>query len=226
MKLGLLGSGKTGSKVVELANDPVMVFNSRNIPTLEKLKELDVLISFVPGHVFLEYLPLLLEAKVPVVTGSTGFSWPENTQSKLEQAGLTWVHANNFSLGMNIVRMMIENLSLATKLFDQYHCSIHEIHHTKKLDAPSGTALSWQDWFGHPCTITAAREGDVVGFHEMTFDTPQETIKLTHDAKNRAIFAEGAMWAAKILHHNKNLNSGLIHFNQVIKDYLFQRSTT
>jgi len=224
MKIGLLGSGKTGSKVLDLATDPVVVFNSKNIPTLEKLKSIDVLIVFVPGHVFLEYLPLMLEAKISVVTGATGFSWPEQIQEQLIKAQLTWVHANNFSLGMNIVRMMIENLSLATKLFDDYHCSIHEVHHTKKLDSPSGTALSWQDWFGHPCTITAAREGDVIGFHEMTFDTPQETIKLTHDAKNRAIFAEGALWAAKILHTNKKLNCGLIHFNQVIKDYLFQRS--
>ena len=72
MKIALLGKGKTGSKILEL-NSEVTAFDRSNIPTFEKLINFDVIISFLPGEVFSELIPVLLETKKPVVTGSTGF---------------------------------------------------------------------------------------------------------------------------------------------------------
>lgn len=214
MKLALLGVGKTGGKVLERHPDAT-TFNTANPPTVEKLKGHDVLISFLPGEAFKAYIPILVEAKIPVVTGSTGFEWPSDINDVLKKNNLAWIHATNFSLGMNLVHQMITTLSKAQALFSDAKFSIHEIHHTKKLDAPSGTALSWREWLAHECEITSAREGDVVGIHELTLSTQTEEIFLRHNAKDRGIFAEGALWAARYLQTN-SVPSGLNQFSQVI----------
>lgn len=218
MKIALLGLGKTGSKVLELAPQ-AECFNTKNIPTLEKLSQCDVIISFLPGDAFLEYIELLIESGKPVVTGSTGFDWPQDINEKLEDKKCAWVKSHNFSLGMNIVRMMIEKMSLLDKLFDDGKFSIHDIHHIHKKDAPSGTALSWKEWLGVECEITAERKGDIIGYHHMIFDSPSEKITLIHEANDRSIFAKGALFAANIL-SKRDTPSGLHDFNQLIKNYL------
>ena len=73
MKIALLGAGKTGSKVADL-HAKTVVFNSTNTPTIDKIKECDIVISFLAGDIFLKYLDLLVESRLPVVTGSTGFT--------------------------------------------------------------------------------------------------------------------------------------------------------
>ena len=217
MKIALLGKGKTGGKILELHQDEITVFDSKNTPTLEKLKGHDVIISFLAGDIFKEYLDLLVESQIPVVTGSTGFEFPVGFDEKLKENNCKWIYSHNFSLGMNVVRAMIEQMSLLKKLILDNQCSIHEVHHTQKKDSPSGTALHWNDWFGGDCTITADREGDVIGFHEITFDSATEKVTLSHDAKDRAIFAKGALWASKII---RDVPSGLNQFNDVVKKYL------
>lgn len=219
MKIALLGKGKTGSEVIKL-DQSVTIFDSTNAPTLSKLKGHDVIISFLPGPVFKEYIPLLLESKIPVVTGSTGFEWPTNLDDNLKEAGLKWIKAHNFSLGMNIVKKMIETLSKATELFEKHSFKIHEIHHTKKQDAPSGTAISFENWLGHKTQITSERVGDVVGIHELKFESEDEIITIKHDAKDRSIFARGAIWAAKILVNDKDVPFGLLSFNDVVQKKL------
>lgn len=224
MKVALLGTGKTGKEVAKLAlkKDDVIIteFNRNNPISLDKLQGHDVIISFLTGDVFLEHIELLIESKIPVVTGSTGFKWPENIHGQLKEAELTWIRSHNFSLGMNIVKAMIQILSKASNLLSDTSTSIHEIHHTKKLDGPSGTALSWQEWFGSQCEISFEREGDVVGFHKIELNSPTETITLSHDAKDRSIFAEGALWAANIITTKDFNNFGLYEFNDVVKDHL------
>lgn len=215
MKLALLGVGKTGSKVLE-RHPGATVFNSTNAPSVEKLKGHDAIISFLPGEAFKSYIPLLVEAGVPVVTGSTGFEWPSDINNILKNKNLRWIHATNFSLGMNLVRQMIAIVSKAQTLFDDVSFNIHEIHHTKKLDAPSGTALSWRDWLDNDCEITSAREGDVIGIHELTMNTKNEEIFLRHNAKDRGIFAEGALWAARHLVTTDKVPTGLNQFSDVI----------
>ena len=222
MKIALLGKGKTGGKILNMVSaDEVVIFDTQNPMTAQALKKCDVAISFLPGHVFLEAVPMLLEANIPVVTGSTGFDWPQGIEKKLIDQKLIWVRSNNFSLGMNIVREMITILKKGRDLFNKFSINIHEIHHTKKLDAPSGTAKSWDEWIGGADTITHERIGDVVGYHKLSFQTPSESIELTHEAHDRAIFAEGALFAAKlILQNNKNIKPGLIEFNHLVRQEL------
>lgn len=219
MKIALLGAGKTGSKVAELHKDTV-IFNTKNKPNAQKLKECDVVISFLSGDIFNEYIPMLIESKVPVVTGSTGFDWPEDIQSRLQESNLKWIRAHNFSLGMNIVKNMIEIVSKATELYDDVEFKIHDIHHTQKLDAPSGTAISWEKWLGHKAEITSERTGDVVGYHHLEMDVPVEHIKITHEAKDRAIFASGAIWAAKRILNDSSIEAGLTDFSSIVKKHL------
>ncbi len=215
MKIALLGKGKTGSKVLERFPNAT-VFDSKNAPSFEKLKGHDVIVSFLPGEAFLSYVPLLIESKIPVVTGSTGFTWPKDLNQTLVNNQICWIHATNFSLGMNLVRQMIGILSKAETLFSDAQFNIHEIHHTKKLDAPSGTALSWKEWAKADCEISSERVGDVVGTHEITLETANESIFLRHSAKDRGIFAEGAVWAADYLVNSNKSRPGLHAFADVI----------
>lgn len=215
MKIALLGKGKTGSKVLLNKNHQVISFDSKNPPTFEKLETFDAIISFLPGEVFKSYIPLLIETRLPLVTGSTGFEWPANLDEVLKDKKVSWIYASNFSMGVAIIKQMLNKLSNAKSMFPSHQTSIHEIHHTQKLDAPSGTALSMEKWMDEKCTITSAREGDVIGFHELKFDTVSEKITITHEALDRKLFADGAIWAAEYLVKNKT--PGLNNFQEIIE---------
>jgi 4-hydroxy-tetrahydrodipicolinate reductase len=222
MKIALLGKGKTGSKVKELAIEKgheVLVFDSKNTPTTQKLGQYDLVISFLPGPAFLSYIPMLLETKLPVVSGSTGVELPNDLDQKLKDQSSAWIQGHNFSLGMNLIHEMINTLSKTSKLFKDFQFEIHEVHHTKKLDAPSGTAIKWKEWLDLPAGVTSERTGDVVGLHELTLTTPTEKIFLRHEALDRKIFAAGALWAGEQL-INKNIPSGLNWFEEMAKKEL------
>lgn len=215
MKIALLGQGKTGSKVLEDQVHDVVAFDSKNPPTFEKLAAFDVVVSFLPGDVFKSYIPLLVETKLPVVTGSTGFEWPSELNETLKNKNIGWIYASNFSLGVAVVKQMLNKLSQAKAFFPQHETLIHEVHHTHKKDAPSGTALSMEEWMHEKCSITSERTGDVIGFHELTFDTGSEKIKLSHEALDRKLFADGAIWSAEYLIKNKTI--GLNSFQDIIE---------
>ncbi|WP_408096480.1 4-hydroxy-tetrahydrodipicolinate reductase [Peredibacter sp. HCB2-198] len=218
MRIALLGKGKTGSKVLEFAQN-VEVFDSKNVPTYDKLIKHDVIISFLPGEAFEALIPVLLETKKPVVTGSTGFKWPQNFDKTLQEKNVPWIFATNFSLGVVVLKQLIERLHQVDHLFKEKTLSIHEVHHTKKLDAPSGTALSMKEWLQEPCEITSERTGDVVGLHTLTLETPGEILRLEHEAKDRRLFAEGAVWAANYITKN-NMKPGLHAFQKVVEGHL------
>ena len=216
MKIALLGKGKTGSQILELAPEAT-VFDRTNTPTAEKLKGFDVIISFLPGDAFLELIPELIASGRPVVTGSTGFNWPDKFDLKLIDHKLSWIFASNFSLGIVAMKQLIARFNKLCHLFPEKKLSIHEVHHTKKVDAPSGTALSMKDWLGQEVEVTSDRTGDVVGLHTLTLETPSEIIRLEHEAKNRLLFAEGALWAAREI---KNVKPGLHSFQSVVETHL------
>lgn len=220
MKIALLGTGKTGSKVLEVVgNDQVVGFDETNPPTLEKLQSCDAAISFLPGPAFVSYIDLLVESKLPVAVGSTGFEWPVDIDQRLKDAGVRWVVSSNFALGMSIVRAMILSLSKASKLFSEYDFLLEEIHHIHKKDSPSGTALTWKEWLGEDAKISAKREGDNPGFHKLTLKTPYEDIAVEHQAKDRKIFAQGAVWTARRLQKG-DLEPGLHDLSDVMKKEL------
>lgn len=218
MKLALLGRGKTGSQVKKLCDERGLnceVYHSERPLTKEGLAQCDAVISFIPGAQMLNYLPLLLEGGKPIISGATGADFPQDLNDKLKASNTIWVQGHNFSLGMTLVHHLFKILNKAPQLFpDQWQAKIHEVHHTKKLDAPSGTALRWGEWFGHQTEMTSERIGDVVGHHQFTFSVPYETITLTHDAEDRSLFANGALWAAERVLEGK-VEPGLTWFEDL-----------
>lgn len=215
MKIALLGKGKTGSQVLLNKTHQVIAFDSKNPPNFEKLETFDVIISFLPGDAFKSFIPLLIETKLPVVIGSTGFEWPENLDQILKDKKITWIYGSNFSMGVAVVKQMLNKLAHAKSMFTEHKTSIHEVHHTQKKDAPSGTALSMEKWMDEKCHITSERTGDVIGFHELKFETGSEKITVTHEALDRKLFADGAVWAAEYL--SKNKLPGLNNFQEIIE---------
>lgn len=216
MKIAVIGTGKTGGKVVELLGpDKALTFDENNPPTTEKLKQADAAIIFVPGDAVPEVLPTVLKAGIPAAWGSTGYEWPEDLDAQVKAKNTKWILASNFSLGMNIIRKSIETISAGSAILKNPQFHIHEVHHVHKKDAPSGTALSWKEWLDQEAEVTSAREGDVKGIHELTMKTETEEITLRHKALDRALFAEGAIWAAEQLLNNSALETGVHAFGQL-----------
>lgn len=216
MKIAVIGTGKTGGKVVELlGNELAMAFDQENPPTVDKLKEADAVIIFVPGDAVPDILDIVVEAGIPAAWGSTGFDWPDDLNERVKAKNTRWVIASNFSLGMNIIRKSIEAISAGSAILKDPEFHIHEIHHIHKKDAPSGTALSWKEWLAKEAEVTSAREGDVNGIHELTLTTGTEEITLKHKALDRALFGEGAIWAARKLVTDSKMEAGIRTFGQL-----------
>lgn len=216
MKISVIGTGKTGGRVVELLGDDLAeAFDESNPPTVEKLKKADAVIIFVPGDAVPDIIDTVIESGVPAAWGSTGYDWPKDLDTRVKAKNSKWVLATNFSLGMNVIRKSIEAISAGSDILKDPKFHIHEVHHVHKKDAPSGTAISWKEWLDKEAEITSAREGDVKGIHELTLRTGTEEITLKHKALDRALFAEGAIWAAKQLINNSSIETGICTFGQL-----------
>lgn len=201
MKFAVIGTGKTGGKVVEVLSEDQVVgpFNSSNKATSKKLKEADAAILFVPGPAVDELMEPLISAGIPAAWGTTGYEWPDDLDTRLKEQNIKWLQASNFSLGMNIVRRCLGIIGQSSSVLTDPSFHIHEIHHKHKQDAPSGTAISWEQWLGKNADITSERKGDIKGIHQLEVKTDTESIMLKHQAHDRKIFAEGAIWAAEQL---------------------------
>lgn len=219
----LFGAGKTGAHVKALVHqdEHLTVYGRNNLPSVASLQTHDVIICFLPPQPFLQYMPMLLESGVPVITGTTGIDWPENWDEQIKAHNTTWIHGKNFALGMNIMKSLIEILSKAEDFYSNANYHIHEVHHTAKVDAPSGTAIAMQNWLNKPVEITYQRQGDVVGDHEINLQTPFEEITLKHSALDRSIFAHGALWAGRYLLTHE-VPKGLVAFEKISAQRLQQ----
>ena len=217
MKIALIGTGKTGGRVAELIPSEQLIgpFNSRHAPTLDELSSADATIIFTPGTVVEELIDVVMASGKPAVWGSTGFTWPEGIEHKLIQKGLCWAASANFSLAMPIIQKMIQALAAADDLLEESAFSLHETHHTAKKDGPSGTALQWKSWLRKEADVSFSRKGDITGIHTLQLKTPYETITLQHEALDRALFAKGALWTAKLL-AEKNFTKPGLHTLQCI----------
>lgn len=217
IRLGLLGAGRTGSKVIELYGaENITVFDEKHLPTAEALKQNDVLISFLPGPALAGYFDMIIDSGVPLATGSTGFDWPDDIDARLKQKNVAWITASNFALGMNLVHGMIKVMAKAPDLFDKFDFKLHEIHHVHKKDHPSGTALTWQKWLGQDVDFSFQRQGDNPGDHKLTLSTEFEDITVQHQSKDRKIFASGAIWTAQKLAESK-ISPGLHHLSDIMQ---------
>jgi 4-hydroxy-tetrahydrodipicolinate reductase len=210
MKLLILGRGKTGSLVADVARErahEVRVLCAADNPkasalTPEKLANIDVVIDFTTPVAALENIAACVLAGKNIVVGTTGwYSELPRIRERVEKSGIGLLFAANFSIGVNLFFEVAKTASAALR--HQYFGQIFERHHVHKKDAPSGTALALrgvvQEASGAELEITSFREGDVVGMHELVFDSPGDTIYLCHDAKSRRGFAEGAVHAAEWL---------------------------
>lgn len=225
MRIALLGNGKTGSRVNRLALDRgynVSVFDSSNVPTTSKLTGHDVVVSFLPGEAFLSYISILLDAKIPVVSGSTGFQWPDGLQSmrnRVTENQVIWTQSGNFSLG-NLALLPVIGQIGSHPAVQNFRPLLQEWHHIHKKDAPSGTAIMWKDAFGRHAEIRSYREGDIVGVHELTLSSDTEKITIRHEAFDRDVFAQGALFLAEFIVRNQNfIRSGLYSMQEMMDSY-------
>ena len=218
MKLALLGKGKTGKQVLDIYEGSITVFDQKNPPLPNALHGHDVILSFLPGNIFHDLIPMLLNVNIPVVNASTGFIWPENIDSELLKKKIPWIHGSNFASVMQLAFYLVQKW-IHSPLPSHGKFLIHETHHKDKKDTPSGTALVWKDLlneWGKDISIESTRLNNVAGIHEMTFKTEYETLSLKHKVQNRKAFAEGAILAC---HKVRELPPGLHLFHKIfLKD--------
>jgi 4-hydroxy-tetrahydrodipicolinate reductase len=208
MKLLVLGRGKTGALVAEVAKElghEVRSLGSKENQdgralTSELLKQTDAVIDFTTPLAVVPNIIRCAEAQVPVVVGTTGwYQHLDKVRELITERKTGFLYGSNFSLGMNFFFKAIQ--AIAPVLKHDFRGNIVERHHVHKKDAPSGTALTLQKILesasGAKVEIASIREGETVGMHLVVLDSTNDTILLTHDAKSRRGFAAGAVRAAE-----------------------------
>ena len=222
MRLLVLGRGKTGSLVAEVAREhghEVVVLSAADNPdasglTSGMLSRIDVAIDFTTPKAVVQNIEACVAAGRNMVVGTTGWYHELPRIGKLvEEGGTALLYGANFSIGVNLFFEIARGAAAALR--QGYFGQIFERHHAHKKDAPSGTALALQRLIqtatGTKLEVTSFREGDVVGMHELIFDSSVDTIYLCHDAKSRRGFAEGAVRGVEWLRGKK----GLFDFSEV-----------
>lgn len=221
MKIGLLGYGKMGQAIEKIAvkrgHTIVLKIDSKNQKNLNQssFDEVDVAIDFSLPNTAHQNIKHALKAKTPVVSGTTGWLEHLPTVTKLCKAQHTaFLYASNFSLGVNLFFELNKKLAKLMANYPDYEVAIKETHHTEKIDAPSGTALSLAEqileenkvksnWVlgetNHlnELGIEAFREDLVPGTHKVTYTAQVDTLSIKHTAHSRDGFALGAVIAAE-----------------------------
>ena len=245
MRIALIGYGKMGHAIKEIANerkheivtiDPNGVADFKDI-NAASLKGVDVCIEFTHPQVVLGNIEKLLRLNQKVVIGTTGWlaNLTEVKQLVAETSG-TLLYSSNFSLGVNIFFKVVENAAKLIDKFDQYDVSGLEFHHNQKADSPSGTAVSLGEILlenikrktkleynlvdrrisPEELHFTSVRCGQIPGIHEITFDSQADTISLKHTARNRNGFAYGAVLAAEWIKDQSGLFTLEDYINQLL----------
>lgn len=221
MNIAIIGYGRMGREIERIAlergHQVALIIDLNNASDLNEtaLKGIDVAIEFTTPETAVSNYLKCFSAGVPVVSGSTGWLSQWNLVSEACAKGnAAFFYASNFSLGVNLFFELNRKLAKLMHAFEQYKVSMTEIHHTKKLDAPSGTAISLAEsilaaypnlkgWEGKvPASndmlgIQSVREGDVPGIHTIRYESDVDFIEITHSAKSRVGFAFGAVLAAE-----------------------------
>jgi 4-hydroxy-tetrahydrodipicolinate reductase len=221
LKIAIIGYGKMGKRIDELAHEHqlavgVIIDNESDWSAKsDQLKKCDVALEFTTPQVAPVNVMRLLDAGIPVISGSTG--WEDQLPEAValatkHQVGL--MTASNYSIGMNLFFALNKLLAQMMNDYPGYRPEVIETHHMHKLDAPSGTAKSLlKDMIGKLDTydawelcenpdartipVTAIREGEVTGIHEVKFAGEHDMISIRHEAMNRDGFVRGALEAAK-----------------------------
>ncbi|MFK5981548.1 MAG: 4-hydroxy-tetrahydrodipicolinate reductase [Flavobacteriaceae bacterium] len=223
MRIALLGYGKMGKTIEGLALNKghQIVFKTSKTPSISELSNIDIAIDFSTPDSAVSNIRLCLENNIPIISGTTGWLSNYDEMVKLcEKRNGSFIYASNFSIGVNLFFNINEYVSKLMSPWKNYIVSMEEIHHTQKLDAPSGTAITLAEgiiknsdktgWkLKNPSEeeikITAKRIDDVKGIHIINYDSEIDTISIKHGAHNRDGFALGAILAAEWLVNKKGI---------------------
>jgi 4-hydroxy-tetrahydrodipicolinate reductase len=206
VRLLIVGYGKMGRMVDQLAVEQGFEVVGRVDEGRDEWRAADVAIDFTTADALRANFPKYLEQRLPVVIGTTGWSdYAPSWRSQAERAGLGVVASANFSIGVNIFQLVVTEAARLMRQQSQYGAWIHELHHSAKRDAPSGTALLLRDamldvGYERGIDMASSRAGSAPGTHVVGFDGPSDTIELTHAARDRRGFAGGALVAARWIH--------------------------
>ena len=227
MNIALFGYGRMGHDIEQVAKErghaiPFCFDIDRPLTEAGKLptglKDVDCAIDFSAPAATVHHVRTLGPLHIPIVVGTTG--WNEQLPAMLEfirQCGGTLFYSSNFSIGANVFFQVAAEAAKFINRFPDYDIAVHEIHHRLKKDAPSGTALKLADVIlravkrktgivsslnnraiePHELLVSSSRVGSVPGTHSVTFESPVDSIQITHTAHSRRGFAEGAVNAAE-----------------------------
>jgi 4-hydroxy-tetrahydrodipicolinate reductase len=211
----------------------------RNIAEAENIGSADAAIEFTRPETALANIKLLAERKIPAVTGTTG--WYEHLREAVqavEAAGSSLIWASNFSIGVNLFYRIAWHAAELFNSFPEFDVGGFEAHHNKKLDSPSGTAKTLAEGVigrierkntivyetlnrrpkADELHFPSLRLGSVPGQHSLFFDSPADTIEISHNARNREGFAAGAIRAAEWLAKSKR--RGVFTIDDMLKEIL------
>ncbi|MGQ9621133.1 MAG: 4-hydroxy-tetrahydrodipicolinate reductase, partial [Bacteroidales bacterium] len=236
MNIALIGYGRMGHEIEEMAlklGHQVVIkidIGNQDDFTAEKLANADVVIEFTSPEAAFRNIVKCFEMTKPVVSGTTGWLKHYDEAVKIcRKHGTSFIHSSNFSVGVNIFFRINSELARMMAGLRDYVPYIEEIHHIKKLDAPSGTAITLADgikaqhpvyegwcWADNPrdnaIPIKSVREGSVPGTHIVHWDSEIDTLSIKHEAKGRKGFAFGAIIAAEYIKSRK----GIFTMNDVL----------
>jgi len=231
MKIALIGYGKMGHAIEEIANQRghtivsiIDVDNQKDFDSPQFLST-DVVLEFSqPQSAYNNYLKCF-ERNIPVVAGTTGWlSHLEEIKNYCKGGNHTFFYSSNFSIGVNIFFAINKYLAKIMNNFPSYDVCLEEIHHINKLDSPSGTGITlaefilenidrkkqWkegQEGIAEDLLINSIREGEVPGIHEIIYESDVDTIRIQHSTKSRKGFAFGAILAAEFTKGRKGFLS-------------------
>ena len=212
MRILLIGHGRMGKLVEALAPEYLAsvagVVTSKDADAAlgtQDFGPVDVAIDFTLADAVPRTLPLLARRGVNVVIGTTGWSAHEpELRALVARSPIGVLAAPNFSVGMNLFQMTVEHAARRFAGQQSFGAWIHELHHAAKKDAPSGTALQIKAGmeragYAQRIDVSSTRAGSIPGTHTVGFDGLSETITFTHTVRDRAVFARGALEAARWL---------------------------
>ena len=212
MKIAILGYGKMGRAIEKIAlqrgHEVVLKINSQNPADIADFSAVEVAIDFSTPDTAFNNISAVLTQGIPVISGTT--AWLEK-QTEAEQLAMQkstgFLYSSNFSVGVNLFFELNKKLTQLIRNHKQYQASMKEIHHTHKLDAPSGTAISLAEDIQGEIHIESERTGEVPGTHIITYQSEIDTIEIKHEAHNRKGFALGAVIASEWIKDKKGIFS-------------------
>jgi 4-hydroxy-tetrahydrodipicolinate reductase len=206
--LALIGMGRMGRALAELAPgrgfEVVARIARGQAVTRDALNGAAVAIEFTTPESAAANVLACAAAGCPVVVGTTGwYAQLPAVRAEVERVGGAMLHAPNFSVGVAVFDRVVAEAARLFAAVESFDAHLVETHHSAKKDAPSGTAAALARTAaaasGRPLPITSVRVGSVPGTHELVFDAPFEQVRLVHEARDRRVFAEGALTAARWL---------------------------